>query len=417
MSATRIATTRSQDLQPLGTAGQTAMEAWSALVSLLTRALSPAHAHLLAEPVANPARGEVDWYAEGENEAVPLPTLPAAEQDRVRAELDRLTADIAALADRMRARRDEGERFLADMLGFALQVPADSYVRVRDGRPVLVAWGHAQAGAAAPRVYLTGEAKRAAGPMTILPPPLLPAPPGLGGARLAALVIAILLALLLLLAALFVALRDPFGWFAVQVDACTVAPGQLELQAQLRAADARAATLRADLARLADDAGRRRLQCPPLRPPPPPPPPPNADEQRAHERGAQAGKLEIILAWDDRNDLDLKVICPNGRDFIGYEYVPPNPVDHPRACGGMRNVDANGDVNTSTATPVENVFFADPAPGRYRVTVFTFAMRVAQTSHFRVTVKREGQPDEVFTGTAALTPRTREVTVVEVPAP
>jgi hypothetical protein len=91
MSATRIATTRSQDLQPLGTAGQTAMESWGALVSLLSRALSPAHARLLAEPMVNPARGEVDWYAEGEDEAVPLPNLPAAEQERVRAELDRQT--------------------------------------------------------------------------------------------------------------------------------------------------------------------------------------------------------------------------------------------------------------------------------------------------------------------------------------
>ena len=77
MGVTRIATTRSQDLQPLGTAGQTAMESWSALVSLLTRALSPTHARLLAEPVANPARGEVDWYADGEDQAAPLLDLPA----------------------------------------------------------------------------------------------------------------------------------------------------------------------------------------------------------------------------------------------------------------------------------------------------------------------------------------------------
>ena len=153
--------------------------------------------------------------------------------------------------------------------------------------------------------------------------------------------------------------------------------------------------------RLADDAGRRRLQCRPIVTPAPlPTPRPNTDEQRAQERGAQRGKLEIILAWDDRNDLDLRVICPNGRDFIGYEYIPQRPIDHPRACGGTRDVDANGDANTATATPVENVFFADPAAGRYRVTVFSFAMRVSQSSHFRVTVRREGQPDQVFTGTA-----------------
>ena len=101
----------------------------------------------------------------------------------MRAELDRLTADIAALAGHMRTSRDEGERFLADMLGFALQVPADAYVRVGDGRPVLVAWGHGLAGAATARVLLTGQAKRAAKPMAILPPPRLPSPPGLSWRR------------------------------------------------------------------------------------------------------------------------------------------------------------------------------------------------------------------------------------------
>jgi hypothetical protein len=404
MSATRIATTRSQDLQPLGTAGQTAMESWGALVSLLSRALSPAHARLLAEPMVNPARGEVDWYAEGEDEAVPLPNLPAAEQERVRAELDRQTADIAALADRMHTSRAEGERFLADMLGFAMQVPTDAYVRVRNGHPVLVAWGHALASPAAPRVFLTGQSKRPARPMTILPPPSLFVPPGLSGARLAALLAALLLALLVLLLALYLVLRDPFRWYAVDVAACTVAPGQLELQAALKAEDARSAALRTELARLTDEAGRRRLQCPPIAVPPP-----TGDTQRAQARGAQRGKLQIILAWDDRNDLDLHVACPDDREIIYY--------DRRTACGGTLDVDANGDERLATATPVESVFFPDPAPGRYRVIVDPYAMRVSQTSLFRVTVKREGQPDQVFNGTAVNGQRNQEITVVEVPAP
>ena len=404
MSATRIATTRSQDLQPLGTAGQTALESWSALVSLLSRALSPAHARLLAEPMANPARGEVDWYAEGEGEPVPMPNLPAPEQERVRAELNRQTSDIAALADRMRTSRDEGERFLADMLGFAMQVPTEAYVRVRDGHPVLVAWGHALAGPAAPRVFLTGQATRPMRPMAILPPPRLPGPPGLGGVRLAALLVALLLALLVLLAALYLALHDPFGWYAVDVTACTVAPGQMDLQARLKAEDARAAALRAELARLTDEAGRRRLQCAPVAVPPP-----TRDEQRAQERGAQSGKLQIILAWDDRNDLDLRVACPDDHEFIFF--------DRRTACGGTLDIDANGDARLATATPVENVFFADPAPGRYRVIVDPYAMRVSQTTPFRVTVRREGQPDQVFNGTAVNGQRYKEITAVEVRVP
>ena len=410
MSATRIATTRSQDLQPLGTAGQTAMESWSALVSLLARTLSPAHARLLAEPVPNPARGEVDWYAEGEDEAVPLPTLPGAEQERVRAELGRLTADIAALASRMGSGHDESERFLADMLGFALQVPADPYIWVRDGRPVLVAWGHAMAGVAATRVLLTAPAVRPVRPMVILPPPKLPAPPG---PNRAALFAALLLALLVLLAVLYVALRDPFGWYAVDVAACTVAPGELALQAGLNAEETRAATLRATLAQLTDEAGQRRLQCPPITVPASP----VTDEHRAQDRGAQTGKLQVILAWDDRNDLDLRVVCPNGEDYIGFDYQQQSPRDHSGACGGRRDVDANGHADSATDTPVESVFFANPAPGRYRVVVYAYAMRVSPTSPFRVTIKREGHPDQVVTGIATTGQRSEDVTVIEVAAP
>ena len=68
MAQLRIATTRQQDLQALAAAGQTTVEAWRTLHKALSE-LSPAHAALLAEPVANQARGEVDWYADGDGPA------------------------------------------------------------------------------------------------------------------------------------------------------------------------------------------------------------------------------------------------------------------------------------------------------------------------------------------------------------
>ena len=63
MAAVLIATTRARDVQALGKGGQRAAESWSALHRLLERQ-SPGHAALLAEPVANAAQGETDWYAE-----------------------------------------------------------------------------------------------------------------------------------------------------------------------------------------------------------------------------------------------------------------------------------------------------------------------------------------------------------------
>jgi uncharacterized protein YfaP (DUF2135 family) len=103
--------------------------------------------------------------------------------------------------------------------------------------------------------------------------------------------------------------------------------------------------------------------------------------------------VQIILAWDDRNDLDLMMVCPNGeRVFFGSR----------RGCGAELDVDRNaGDL---TATPVENIVFAtEPAPGRYTIWVWHFQNNppAPPSSPYRVTLKREGRPDQVFTGRVA----------------
>ena len=122
---------------------------------------------------------------------------------------------------------------------------------------------------------------------------------------------------------------------------------------------------------------------------------------RAQRQGAQSGKLQVILAWDDRNDLDLHVVCPDGLDINFIRR---------RACGGTLDVDANGDMHHLTPTPIENVFFTEPQPGRYRVVVDPYGMRERAASPFRVTIRRDGQPDQVVTGTAQNGQRNRAVT-------
>ena len=71
-----------------------------------------------------------------------------------------------------------------------------------------------------------------------------------------------------------------------------------------------------------------------------------------------------------------------------------------RACGGRLDVDANGDVGQLTSAAVENVSFAVPQPGRYRVVVDPYGMRDRAATRFRVTVRRDDRPDEVVSGTA-----------------
>ena len=392
MANLRIATTRSQDLQPLAAGGQTGIETWRTLHTLL-HGLSPAHAALLTEPVANAARGEVDWYAEGDGAATLLQNLPEPARAAATARLDQLVGDIEARSAELGDSRASADRFLSDMLRLALRLPGTDSVYVRGEQPVLVGWGHVRSGGRGGAVVLTGPAMPPhAAQSAILPPPRSPygvaAPPRswLWGA-LGASLLAPLLALGLLW-------RDPFGWFAIDMPQCRLEPGQLGLAQGLDDGIAREGVLRAELARLTADAGQRRLLCLPTQAPQaavPPATPPSQDAERAQRQGAQAGKLQVILAWDDRNDLDLHVVCPDGVDinFIRRQ-----------ACGGTLDVDANGDVRQLTPTPVENIFFSEPLPGRYRVVVDPYGMRERAASPFRLTIRRDGQPDEVVTGNA-----------------
>jgi hypothetical protein len=223
--------------------------------------------------------------------------------------------------------------------------------------------------------------------MIILPPPVLPAAASLLRRWFLP---ALFAALLLPLCALLLLVFDPFGWYAVGAAQCRVAEGQLTLLAALDSATDHEAVLRAQLAQVTADAGRRHLRCPPIRVQAPPTPP-SEDVQRAADRGAHSGKLQIILAWEDRNDLDLHVVCPAGGEIS---------FNSRQACGGQIDVDANGDARTATASPVENVYFDDPAAGTYRIVVDPYAMRVAVDSRFRITIRRDGEPDKVVEGTA-----------------
>ena len=402
-----IATTRNAELQVLGTGGQLAVQAWDQITGYLRRARSPAHAALFAEPNPDPDRGITDWYAAGQGAAPPLETLPEAAQEAARAEFTRLYGDIREEAERLRASTRESERFLGELLALALITPATDCLRVVGDQPVLVAWGHAKLGEApSPELLIGMTRRRGAGlaPMQIVGPPAeaITKRPWLFW-------LLGLLGLLLLLLLLLLLWRDPFGWFKATLPQCVVQPGNAELLDELRAAQAREAGLRGDIAREMLRLGDRRTACPPPEPPPrpappeprrveqppPPPPPRQEDAERARREGARSGRVQIILAWDDRNDLDLMMICPSGERLY---------FDHRQACGAVLDVDRNAGNSALIATPVENIVFAaEPAPGRYRIIVWHFRNNppAPASSPYRVTVKREGRPDQVFTGRVA----------------
>lgn len=409
MDSTLIATTANAELQALGTGGQLVVQAWDQLANHLRRTLGAAHAGLFAEPNPDPDRGTTDWYAEGDGPALTLAAVPEPGRQAAQAELTRLVDDIRAESEKLRASARSGDRFLGDLLALALQVPDEASVRVVGGRPVLVAWGYAPVGAPARPELLLGllwrpVAGRAPGelPMRIVGPPPAPPPRDRGAWAWLALPLPLLLLLLLWF--------DPFRWFEAPAAQCLIPTAGLPLLDDLRREEGRESALRAEAARLTQQLGDRRVACPPPPGPPPrpaaqrpapvptpapaPAPPRTADADRAREQGARTGRLQIILAWDDQNDLDLMVTCPSGQRIF---------FNQRRACGGELDVDQN---YTPPFTPrgVENIVFSDAvAPGRYAVTVLHSGQRppAPRTSAFRVTVRQEGQPDRVTTGTVS----------------
>ena len=79
--------------------------------------------------------------------------------------------------------------------------------------------------------------------------------------------------------------------------------------------------------------------------------------ERLAREGGKSGVVQISLAWDDYNDLDMHVFCPSG------ERIYFN--NRKSACGGELDVDMN--VRPKSKKPIENVVWTDQAPdGEYK---------------------------------------------------
>ena len=74
--------------------------------------------------------------------------------------------------------------------------------------------------------------------------------------------------------------------------------------------------------------------------------------ERLAREGGKSGVVQISLAWDDYNDLDMHVFCPSG------ERIYFN--NRKSECGGELDVDMN--VRPKSKTPIENVVWTDEAP-------------------------------------------------------
>lgn len=115
-------------------------------------------------------------------------------------------------------------------------------------------------------------------------------------------------------------------------------------------------------------------------------------EDRLKQAGAKTGDVQISLAWNNGNDLDLHVQTP-GRETIWYN-------DRISSCQGELDVDMNAGGPRSNE-PVENVYWPVGASpnGKYRVYVHHFANHGGRDpTKFQVTIKVKGK-SRSFTGT------------------
>lgn len=109
-------------------------------------------------------------------------------------------------------------------------------------------------------------------------------------------------------------------------------------------------------------------------------------EARVEREGGDSGTVQISLAWDDYNDLDLHVFCPSG------ERIYFN--NRKSGCGGVLDVDMN--VRPVSDEPVENVVWKGNAPlGAYKVGVHFYKhhrkRRTKRTTDYTLRVVTHGR--------------------------
>ncbi|RUP12244.1 MAG: hypothetical protein EKK43_22610 [Methylobacterium sp.] len=394
------------------------------LVDLLARRLSPAHAHLFAEPapvaVAGTGRPGFAWFAAVDGDARPVTALDPVAATTLRETAARLVAEITAFADGLE-REGEASRDLARLLRDALVVPDADHLWSVDGQPVLVAWGYRRAGSDGPAVArgaaITASAAAVEAPASPWAPP--PAPPsGTAGApaprpgvRLAPtrrpwlapilwLVFVLLCGVLAdrLLRACAIGSGDWPAWMrAALPDHCpapsvALDPDGSAILAAIRTTDGavRAAELALTRRALTCDANcpvpprRAALEAPQVIPP----------DLARRLTGIERGQgLELTLAWEGASDLDLQVVCPD-RTRISF--------DHRASCGARLVADQNEKGGSSASRPVEHVIWDDaPAPeGRYGVEVGLFARHGEARPEipFQIILSRHGEVVEQRTG-------------------
>lgn len=260
MPQTCLTSSRRGDMQALAVRGIFATDCYPQIQGLISRALGPDCAALLAEPQHDAAQQRIDWYTSREGSAVPVRDLPPEAAQAVRAKAARHAAAIAELGRRHDATAAD---MADDMTALVLRHVSEDDLWSVGGEPVLINWGFApgRAGAQAQDLTRMGLAPRpvaqTAAPVPPAPPP--PVTPAGGCGCLGRLLPLLLLLLLLwLLAAALGYLPSPLP------AACAPTPDTAALDKE----KARTAPLESELETLLRQLRERAALCVPPAPAP-----------------------------------------------------------------------------------------------------------------------------------------------------
>jgi Ca-activated chloride channel family protein len=105
--------------------------------------------------------------------------------------------------------------------------------------------------------------------------------------------------------------------------------------------------------------------------------------------------VAVTLIWNNKNDLDLVVLCPTGERLY---------YNNPRACEGALDVDRNAGKRGLTDRPVENIRWPEgraPA-GDYQVAVKYYARNdtaLPPATPFQVRLLQNGR-ETLYQGSA-----------------
>ncbi|MDO4840051.1 MAG: SrfA family protein [Desulfovibrionaceae bacterium] len=150
---THFATSQRNTMRPLAFEGLLITDCYDQLHTFLVANQAflskhgMAHAHLfLAEPMYDPATGQIDWYTTAKEKPVPLADLPEAEQQALLARTQQCLNTISALVKNGAGRHD----IAASFLSLAIIHPGDQDIYSAGGTPVLINWGFEESSAAQP---------------------------------------------------------------------------------------------------------------------------------------------------------------------------------------------------------------------------------------------------------------------------